>query len=83
MEGIIQDRITDDLLTIHRALGFDRVKQVLRLAIVNYAAECGLPADATDDEKAAADPDYDIIEDLSLAVCTPIHEQKIDQTPTA
>lgn len=83
IESFLQDRITDDLLTIHRSLGFQKVQETLRLAIVNYAAECNLPPDATDDDKAAADPDYDIIDQLSLAVVTPIHEQAPHKTPTA
>lgn len=62
-----QDQLTDILLAMHKRHGMRGVKQMLRCAVINFAAEYtphGSPLGAID---------YEIVAEIADAINTPSH----------
>lgn len=59
-----QDQITDILLTAHKRHGMSAVKQMLRCAVMNFAAEY-TPHDAP-----LGSVDNEIVEEIAGAICS-------------
>jgi len=70
---IIQDKLTDLILDYHRQAGETRTLMMLRMALVNYAAE----ANGNAEEDSWTEEDEQFIQRIGQAVITPAHQHQL------
>lgn len=64
-----QDQITDILLALHKGHGMRAVKQALRCAVINFAAEY------TPHDSPLGSVNHEVVEEIADAIRTPAHAQ--------